>query len=97
MANYPALIRDFTRIGEDELDPFSQVDIRIDKKWSFNNWSLDVFLEIQNALAQASPEEPQFGLARDVDGTLIEPQELVQVNLDIEATVLPSIGLVVNF
>ncbi len=97
LANYPALIRDFTRIGEDELDPFSQVDIRVDKKWSFNNWSLDVFLEIQNALAQASPEEPQFGLARDVNGTLIEPQELVQVNLDIEATVLPSIGLVVNF
>jgi hypothetical protein len=97
LANYPALIRDFTRIGEDELDPFSQVDIRVDKKWSFNNWSLDVFLEIQNALAQASPEEPQFGLARDVDGTLIEPQELVQVNLETEATVLPSIGLVVNF
>lgn len=97
LADYPAVIRDFTRIGEQELDPFSQVDIRVDKKWSFNNWSLDVFLEIQNALAQASPEEPQFGLARDLDGTLIVPQELVQVNLDTEATVLPSIGLVVNF
>lgn len=97
LANYPALIRDFTRIGEQRLNPFSQVDLRVDKKWSFNNWSLDLFLEIQNALAQKTPEEPQFGLKRNADGTIIEPQELVQVNLTSEATVLPSVGIVVNF
>ncbi len=97
LANYPAVIRDFSRLGEEEFDAFSQVDIRFDKKWSFNNWSLDVFLEIQNALAQVSPEEPQFGLSRDVDGNVIQPEELVQVNLETEATVLPSVGIVVNF
>ena len=31
LANYPALIRDFTRIGEQRLNPFSQVDLRVDK------------------------------------------------------------------
>jgi len=97
LENYPAVLRDFTRIGEEELDAFSQVDIRVDKKWSFNRWSLDVFLEIQNALGQATPEEPQFGLARNGDGSVIEPQELVQVNTSTEATVLPSVGIVVNF
>lgn len=97
LANYPALIRDFTRIGEQRLNPFSQVDLRVDKKWSFNNWSLDLFFEIQNALAQTTPEEPQFGLKRNTDGTIIEPQELIQVNLKSEATILPSVGIVVNF
>ena len=97
LANYPALIRDFTRIGEQRLNPFSQVDLRVDKKWSFNNWSLDLFFEIQNALAQKTPEEPQFGLKRNTDGTIIEPQELIQVNLKSEATILPSVGIVVNF
>lgn len=97
LANYPALIRDFTRIGEQRLNPFSQVDLRVDKKWSFNNWSLDIFFEIQNALAQKTPEEPQFGLKRNTDGTIIEPQELIQVNLKSEATILPSVGIVVNF
>jgi hypothetical protein len=97
LANYPALIRDFTRIGEQRLNPFSKVDLRVDKKWSFNNWSLDLFFEIQNALAQKTPEEPQFGLKRNTDGTIIEPQELIQVNLKSEATILPSVGIVVNF
>ncbi len=97
LANYPALIRDFTRIGEQRLNPFSQVDLRVDKKWSFNNWSLDLFFEIQNALAQKTSEEPQFGLKRNTDGTIIEPQELIQVNLKSEATILPSVGIVVNF
>ncbi len=97
LANYPALIRDYTRIGEQRLNPFSQVDLRVDKKWSFNNWSLDLFFEIQNALAQKTPEEPQFGLKRNTDGTIIEPQELIQVNLKSEATILPSVGIVVNF
>lgn len=97
LANYPAIIRDFTRIGEEEFDPFTQLDIRVDKKWSFNNWSLDVFLEIQNALVQTNPEEPQFGLDRNDQGELIEPRTLVQVNQENEAAVLPSIGLVVNF
>lgn len=97
LANYPALIRDYTRIGEQRLNPFSQVDLRVDKKWSFNNWSLDLFFEIQNALAQTTPEEPQFGLKRNTDGTIIEPQELIQVNLKSEATILPSVGIVVNF
>ncbi len=97
LQNYPAIIRDFTRIGEEELSAFNQMDIRIDKKWSFQRWSLDVFLEVQNALAQKNPEEPQFGLARNEAGEIEEPRRLVQVNLENEASVLPSIGLVVNF
>lgn len=97
LQNYPAVIRDFNRIGEVELSAFSQMDIRIDKKWSFQRWSLDIFLEVQNALAQKNPEEPQFGLARNEAGEIEEPRRLVQVNLENEASVLPSIGLVVNF
>lgn len=95
--NYPAVIRDFTLLGTVELDPLSQLDVRIDKKWSFNTFSLDVFLEIQNILAQTSPSRPSYGLNRDVDGNVITPRSLVRVNGEDEASVLPSIGLVLNF
>lgn len=95
--NYPAVIRDYNLLGTVELDPLSQLDVRIDKKWSFNSFSLDVFLEIQNILAQTSPSRPSFGLARDADGNEITPRSLVRVNGDDDASVLPSIGLVVNF
>ena len=95
--NYPAVIRDFSRLGEVRLDPFSQVDIRIDKKWSFSSFSFDLFLDIQNVLAQTQPEEPQFGLQRDEAGNVIEPRSLVRVNTNPEGSVLPSIGVVFNF
>lgn len=95
--NYPAIIRDFSRLGEVRLDPFSQVDIRIDKKWSFPSFSFDLFLDIQNVFAQTQPEEPQFGLARDEAGNIIEPQSLIRVNTNPEGSVLPSIGVVFNF
>lgn len=95
--NYPAEILDFSRLGEVRLDPYSQLDVRVDKKWNFSSLSLDVFLEIQNILAQENPQAPQFGLDRTQNGDIITPRELVQVNLNNSANVLPSIGLVINF
>ncbi len=94
---YPAEIFDYDRLGEVRLDPYSQLDIRIDKKWNLKNFSIDTFLEIQNILAQENPQTPRYGLNRTEDGTVITPRELVQVNLENSANVLPSIGLVVNF
>ena len=95
--NYPAEVLDFSRLGDLRLDPYSQLDIRVDKKWSLTKLSIDVYLEIQNILAQENPQVPQFGLNRTEDGEVITPRELVQVNLNNTANVLPSIGLVVNF
>jgi len=97
LQRYPAIIRDFDRLGTVRLDPFTQLDIRIDKKWSFSAFSLDVFLEVQNALASDNPELPQYGLARNENGEVTTPEELVQVSTTQEGEVLPSIGIVVNF
>lgn len=32
----------------ERMDPFFQVDVRIDKKWIFKNWMLSTYLDIQN-------------------------------------------------
>lgn len=95
-ANYPAIIRDYSRLGSVELDPFSQWDIRIDKKWNFKKWSLDLFLDVQNVLGQQLPAEPSFGLDRDEQGNVIEPQSLIQIPAATNGAVLPSLGIVVN-
>lgn len=94
---YPAIIRDFSRLGEQELASFSQLDVRVDRKWSFRSFSLDLFLEIQNILNQPLPDEPQFGLLRDANGEVAEPRELEVVNTNPEGQILPTIGVVVNF
>ncbi len=97
LENYPAVIRDFTQLGTVELDPFSQLDVRIDKKWSFSAWSLDLFLDVQNVTATSNPSEPQFGLERLENGQVVMPENLVRINAAADGSVLPSLGVVVNF
>lgn len=94
---YPAIVKDFNNIGSVRLDSYNQVDVRVDKKWSYRNWSLDLFFEIQNVLANVNPQEPSYGLDRNEDGEILLPRKLVQVNTNNSATVLPSIGIVINF
>ncbi len=79
------------------LDPFSQLDIRVDKKWNFSGFSLDVFLDVQNVLAQENPQIPQFGLDRTETGEVITPEQLVEVTTISEGSILPSLGIVLNF
>ncbi len=93
---YPEIILDYTRLGEEDLDIFSQLDLRIDKKWNFENWSLNIFGEAQNVLAQEIPQTPQFGLARNSSGDITEPQSLIQIDTD-TSQIIPSLGIVIDF
>jgi hypothetical protein len=94
---YPAIIRDYSSLGTDRLDAFQQLDFRVDKKWNFKRFSLDVYLDVQNALVADSPSEPSYGLNRDDQGSIVDPRSLVVVNTNGGAAVLPSLGIVVNF
>lgn len=97
LINYPAVIKDYSRLGTVRLQPFNQLDVRVDKKWNFKRFSLDAYLDIQNLLAVASPSEPSYGLNRDDAGNIVEPRTLVIVNANETGSVLPSLGLVMNF
>ncbi|MEM9896790.1 MAG: TonB-dependent receptor [Bacteroidota bacterium] len=97
LANYPALVRDFSRQGQQRLDAFNQTDIRIDKKWNLKGFTLDVFLELQNAFGQQTPQEPLFGLARNDNGDIAQPRQLQEIeNID-TSQILPTLGLVIDF
>ncbi|MCB0631316.1 MAG: TonB-dependent receptor [Saprospiraceae bacterium] len=96
LANYPAVILDYSRLGTLRLEAFNQADIRIDKKWNFKKAALDVYLEFQNAFNQNLPSEPQYGLDRDENGELISPAALVEIRQD-NSSLLPIIGFVLDF
>ncbi len=97
LANYPAVIKDYDDFGTQRLDPFSQLDLRVDKKFNFEKFSLDLYLDIQNVLNQSTPSEPNFGLDRDDNGDVIPPATLIRVDTEDNSSVLPSIGIVLNF
>ena len=97
LAAYPRLVLDYNRLGELTLDSFSQGDIRIDKKWNFKRLSFNLYFEVQNFLANAVPRPLEYGLARNDDGTAIEPRELVLIDTDRTETPFPSFGFVFDF
>ena len=93
---YPEIIPDYNRLGDVQLSTFSQLDIRVDKKWNFQQMSLNIFFEIQNLLGQDIPRPPEYGLSRDVEGNLTSPLGLSVITQD-NSTRIPSIGIVIDF
>lgn len=96
LAVYPDIVLDYTRLGEEKLGIFSQLDVRVDKKWNFKRFSFNLFAEVQNILAQNNPQPPEFGLNRDENGALVSPRSLVALAQD-NGQPIPSIGIVLDF
>jgi outer membrane receptor protein involved in Fe transport len=44
----------------DRLPPFAQLDLRVDKRWIFNRWMLNAYLDLQNVFNRANPEAMQY-------------------------------------
>ena len=97
LAAYPRIVLDYSRLGEQSLDVFSQGDLRIDKKWNFKRLSFNFYLEVQNFLAQGVPQPPEYGLARNADGSESDPRSLVLIDTNRTETPLPSFGFVFDF
>ncbi|HMP86653.1 MAG TPA: hypothetical protein PKE63_05210, partial [Lacibacter sp.] len=73
LENYPftnAPVFDYSRVNSDRLPAFNAADLRIDKKWNFRKWSLDLFLDVQNLYNSNNPTQPGFTLKRNPDNTI---------------------------
>ena len=96
--SYPEIILDYDRLGDVKLSAFNQADIRIDKKWNFNNLSFNFYFEVQNFMAQPNPAPQEYGLNRADDGEISLPRSLVPVSTgDGNSSPLPSFGFVLFF
>lgn len=61
-------VEDFSQLNSLRLKPFHQLDCRIDKKFFFKKWSLDIYFDIQNTYRSKADRPPLLLLDRDVDG-----------------------------
>jgi hypothetical protein len=94
-------IPDYGRLNSERLGASHQLDVRLDKKWFFDRWSLDIFLDIQNIYGAVTPQQPYMDVERDEFGAAIEssenPGSYTPRYLDgSSGTVLPSIGLIIE-
>ena len=95
-------IPDNTRLNTSRIEPFYQVDIRVDKKYNFKKWTLDLYLDIQNITNNTTKEQPYFSVERDANGIPISnpnnPDYYIPKSIDnISGTIIPGIGIVVEF
>lgn len=94
-------VPDFSQLNSQRLGGFNALDVRVDKKWFFEKWSLNLFLDVRNALGTASQTAPILDVVRDAQGNPVpDPNNpgFFQPNiLDTSSgTVLPSIGIIVE-
>ena len=77
------------------------MDVRLDKKWFFNKWSLNVFLDIQNITNAQVRFQDNIDVVRDAQGNpVVDPNNpnLYQANFleNVSGNLLPSIGVIVE-
>jgi hypothetical protein len=78
------------------------VDTRLDKKWFFPKWTLNLYLDIQNLLQGSNiTTGPSFAIRRNPDGTpYTDAQNPFGVPVLIPqtgSTLIPSFGAIVRF
>ncbi len=94
---------DLRRFNTNRLGAFHQLDIRIDKQYFLNSWSLLLYLDVQNVYDFKSDEPDRISPLRGSNGRpLIDPSDesryLMQViRSDGQGTILPTVGIIIEF
>lgn len=92
---------DFDRLNQNRLDPYNQLDIRVDKKYFFDKWSFMVYLDIQNLYNYQSKGPDNYVREKDDQGNFITidngSKYVLKPIENLSGTVLPTIGIMVEF
>jgi len=59
---------DFSRLGEDRLGTFHQLDIRVDKRFFFDRFNITAYVDVQNVYAFSAELQPFLNVRRDEQG-----------------------------
>ena len=94
-------ILDYSKFNQERLKSFHQLDVRVDKEWFFNRFSLNLYMDVQNLYNFQADQQKVLLL----DGTdLVNPADpLAQQRYKLKelatqaGTVLPTIGVIVQF
>ncbi len=95
-------IFDYDNVNTEYLSPFHQLDIRVDKNFYFNRWSLNLYLDIQNFYSSPIEFIPYLVPQSDENGQyVVDPSDSSRYLTDIISSdtgrVLPTIGIIAEF
>ncbi len=91
---------DYSRHNSERLPAYWQLDLRVDKNYNFERWSMGVYLDVQNILANKFTSAPIPAATDQIANPIAIPAEQRYTMRYIPSesgTLLPTIGLFVEF
>ncbi|TDQ16936.1 outer membrane receptor protein involved in Fe transport [Algoriphagus boseongensis] len=95
-------VLDYDQINAIRLPAFHQLDLRLDKKYYFQKWNLNWYVDIQNAYNFQAEQAPILIPVRDNSGNiLVDPNNPSSYQLKLigntAGNILPTVGIIVEF
>lgn len=98
----------YNRFNDLRLGAFHALDIRLDKKWNFKNWALDLYLDVTNVYGGVQPQYPQYTFQRTDDNSAFATTDGQPVRSDgsnaipyvikeSDPVIIPTIGFIIAF
>ena len=92
---------DYNRLNTERTGAVHQLDMRLDKRWFFAKWALNLYLDIQNVYNFQAPLAPSITVIRDNNGDPIldstDPSRYQMKEIqNFSGTLLPSIGIIIE-
>ncbi len=93
---------DYSKFNKARLNAFHQLDLRVDKSWYYNKWSLMLYFDVQNAYNFKADQPDYLIRVEDTAGNPVtDPNDsgryLLKTIKSAGGTVLPTIGIMVEF
>ncbi|MDG1283164.1 MAG: TonB-dependent receptor [Flavobacteriales bacterium] len=95
-------VLDYNLLNTKRLNGQHGLDIRVDKKWFFKSWSLNAYIDIENILNAKRELPSEYGIDPNLGplvagtGETSDSYPLYEI-INNSGTVLPSIGLLIEF
>ena len=96
-------VLDYGKFNTLRLNGFHQLDVRVDKMYYFNNWTLNLYVDVQNIYNFKGEEADNYVTEVDINGNpTVNPDDptrylLKKLKNDGSGTILPTIGIIVEF
>ena len=95
-------VPDYAQINTVRLPTFNQLNVRVDKRWYREGWTLNLYFDVENLLASPLTGPPFLDVERDANGLpVVDPNDptryVTKVVGNASTTVVPSVGVMVEF
>ncbi len=92
---------DFDRLNQERFNPYHQMDLRVDKRFFFDRWSLMFYVDVQNVYNFKAEGLDYVIRNRDAMGNFLLLDNNTRYSLrqipSTAGTILPTIGIMVEF